>query len=42
MPFIEVVLAAVGFSIGGERAWRKIRGLPPLDEDAGAGAERAL
>jgi hypothetical protein len=28
MPVLEVVLAAVGLSVGGPRAWRKLRGLP--------------
>jgi hypothetical protein len=31
MPVIEVVVAALGFTIGGERAWRKLRGLPEED-----------
>jgi hypothetical protein len=31
MPVIEVVLAAVGLSVGGGRAWRKLRGLPEED-----------
>jgi hypothetical protein len=31
MPVIEVVLAAVGLSVGGPRAWRKLRGLPEED-----------
>jgi len=35
MPVIEVVLAAVGLSVGGERAWRKFRGLPEEDEATG-------
>ena len=34
MPVIEIVLAAVGISVGGDRAWRKFRGLPEEDEDA--------
>jgi hypothetical protein len=31
MPVLEVVLAAVGLSVGGPRAWRKLRGLPEED-----------
>eukprot|EP00277_Geminigera_cryophila_P037338 CAMPEP_0173104230 /NCGR_PEP_ID=MMETSP1102-20130122/39066_1 /TAXON_ID=49646 /ORGANISM="Geminigera sp., Strain Caron Lab Isolate" /LENGTH=70 /DNA_ID=CAMNT_0013999605 /DNA_START=175 /DNA_END=384 /DNA_ORIENTATION=+ len=43
MPVLEVVLAAVGLSVGGPRAWRKLRGLPEEDEievDAGPASPR--